>query len=289
MPRRPASRPSRGEPERETERNWWPETPSSCAGPSPRATPPGGAPRPTRGSAQSWCATARSSARARPNRPAAPTPRSRPCGPPATAPAAPPSTPPSSRARTRGARRRARSRWPKPASPAWSWRCPIPTAWSPGRASPSSATAASPSSVGVGADDAARALAPYLLQRRLGRAYTVVKTAMSLDGRIAARDGSSRWITGAGVARRRPRAARRLAGRSSWARAPRWPTARASPPATWTPRWPASRCGCSSTPPAGSPPTARCSTPRSRPPWWSPPRPPPMVPNRRGWPRGPRS
>jgi len=51
--------------------------------------------------------------------------------------------------------------------------------------------------VGVGADDAARALAPYLLHRRLGRAYTVVKTAMSLDGRIAARDGSSQWITGA--------------------------------------------------------------------------------------------
>jgi diaminohydroxyphosphoribosylaminopyrimidine deaminase/5-amino-6-(5-phosphoribosylamino)uracil reductase len=51
--------------------------------------------------------------------------------------------------------------------------------------------------VGVGAEAAARALAPYLLHRRLGRAYTVVKTAMSLDGRIAARDGSSKWITGA--------------------------------------------------------------------------------------------
>ena len=51
--------------------------------------------------------------------------------------------------------------------------------------------------VGVGADAAARSLAPYLLHRRLGRAYTVVKTAMSLDGRIAARDGSSQWITGA--------------------------------------------------------------------------------------------
>jgi diaminohydroxyphosphoribosylaminopyrimidine deaminase/5-amino-6-(5-phosphoribosylamino)uracil reductase len=51
--------------------------------------------------------------------------------------------------------------------------------------------------VGVGADVASRNLAPYLLHRRLGRAYTVVKTAMSLDGRIAARDGSSRWITGA--------------------------------------------------------------------------------------------
>ena len=51
--------------------------------------------------------------------------------------------------------------------------------------------------VGIGADAAARSLAPYLLHRRLGRAYTVVKTAMSLDGRIAARDGSSHWITGA--------------------------------------------------------------------------------------------
>jgi diaminohydroxyphosphoribosylaminopyrimidine deaminase/5-amino-6-(5-phosphoribosylamino)uracil reductase len=51
--------------------------------------------------------------------------------------------------------------------------------------------------VGVGAEAAARSLAPYLVHRRLGRAFTVVKTAMSLDGRIAARDGSSQWITGA--------------------------------------------------------------------------------------------
>jgi diaminohydroxyphosphoribosylaminopyrimidine deaminase / 5-amino-6-(5-phosphoribosylamino)uracil reductase len=51
--------------------------------------------------------------------------------------------------------------------------------------------------VGIGAETAARNLAPYLLHRRLGRAYAVVKTAMSLDGRIAARDGSSQWITGA--------------------------------------------------------------------------------------------
>ncbi len=51
--------------------------------------------------------------------------------------------------------------------------------------------------VGTGAEAAARSLAPYLVHRRLGRAFTVVKTAMSLDGRIAARDGSSQWITGA--------------------------------------------------------------------------------------------
>ena len=51
--------------------------------------------------------------------------------------------------------------------------------------------------VGIGTEAAGRALAPYLLHRRAGRAFTVVKTAMSLDGRIAARDGSSQWITGA--------------------------------------------------------------------------------------------
>jgi diaminohydroxyphosphoribosylaminopyrimidine deaminase/5-amino-6-(5-phosphoribosylamino)uracil reductase len=51
--------------------------------------------------------------------------------------------------------------------------------------------------VGVGAHAVACSLAPYLVHRRLGRAFTVAKTAMSLDGRVAARDGSSQWITGA--------------------------------------------------------------------------------------------
>src|SRR5205807_3171826 len=41
-----------------------------------------------------------------------------------------------------------------------------------------------------------RSLAPYLHHRRTGRAYCVLKTAISLDGRTAAADGSSRWITG---------------------------------------------------------------------------------------------
>jgi diaminohydroxyphosphoribosylaminopyrimidine deaminase/5-amino-6-(5-phosphoribosylamino)uracil reductase len=51
--------------------------------------------------------------------------------------------------------------------------------------------------LGVGADAATRLLAPYLVHRTRDRAYVVLKTASSLDGRIAARDGSSRWITGA--------------------------------------------------------------------------------------------
>jgi diaminohydroxyphosphoribosylaminopyrimidine deaminase/5-amino-6-(5-phosphoribosylamino)uracil reductase len=49
---------------------------------------------------------------------------------------------------------------------------------------------------GVRAVDAAAQLAPYLHHRRTGRAYCVLKTATSLDGRIAAADGTSRWITG---------------------------------------------------------------------------------------------
>jgi diaminohydroxyphosphoribosylaminopyrimidine deaminase/5-amino-6-(5-phosphoribosylamino)uracil reductase len=51
--------------------------------------------------------------------------------------------------------------------------------------------------LGPGATDARRSLAPYLHHRRTGRAFSLVKTAMTLDARVAAADGSSRWITGA--------------------------------------------------------------------------------------------
>jgi diaminohydroxyphosphoribosylaminopyrimidine deaminase/5-amino-6-(5-phosphoribosylamino)uracil reductase len=50
--------------------------------------------------------------------------------------------------------------------------------------------------VGVGADEARLQLAPYLHHRRTGRAFCLVKAALSVDGRTAAADGSSRWITG---------------------------------------------------------------------------------------------
>ncbi len=39
-------------------------------------------------------------------------------------------------------------------------------------------------------------LAPYLKQRRTGRPWVVLKLAATLDGRTAAPDGTSRWITG---------------------------------------------------------------------------------------------
>ncbi len=48
---------------------------------------------------------------------------------------------------------------------------------------------------GVEHDAAARDLAPYLHHRRTGCAFVVAKVATSLDGRVAAADGSSRWIT----------------------------------------------------------------------------------------------
>lgn len=50
--------------------------------------------------------------------------------------------------------------------------------------------------VGVCADEAGEQLAPYLVHRRTGRPFVVLKLAASLDGRTAAPDGTSRWITG---------------------------------------------------------------------------------------------
>jgi diaminohydroxyphosphoribosylaminopyrimidine deaminase / 5-amino-6-(5-phosphoribosylamino)uracil reductase len=50
--------------------------------------------------------------------------------------------------------------------------------------------------VGDGSHEAADLLAPYLVHRRTGRPFVVLKLAASLDGRTAAPDGTSQWITG---------------------------------------------------------------------------------------------
>jgi diaminohydroxyphosphoribosylaminopyrimidine deaminase/5-amino-6-(5-phosphoribosylamino)uracil reductase len=50
--------------------------------------------------------------------------------------------------------------------------------------------------VGVAADDVRSQLAPYVKHRLTGRPWVVLKLAASLDGRTAARDGTSQWITG---------------------------------------------------------------------------------------------
>lgn len=50
--------------------------------------------------------------------------------------------------------------------------------------------------LGVLASEVGACLAPYLHHRRTGRPYVVLKLAATIDGRIAAPDLSSRWITG---------------------------------------------------------------------------------------------
>jgi diaminohydroxyphosphoribosylaminopyrimidine deaminase/5-amino-6-(5-phosphoribosylamino)uracil reductase len=49
---------------------------------------------------------------------------------------------------------------------------------------------------GVSGAEISDLLAPYLKHRRTGRAFLTLKLATGLDGRIAAADGTSRWITG---------------------------------------------------------------------------------------------
>jgi diaminohydroxyphosphoribosylaminopyrimidine deaminase/5-amino-6-(5-phosphoribosylamino)uracil reductase len=50
--------------------------------------------------------------------------------------------------------------------------------------------------VGVAAAEVGEQLAAYLKHRRTGRPWVVLKLAATFDGRIAAPDGTSRWITG---------------------------------------------------------------------------------------------
>jgi diaminohydroxyphosphoribosylaminopyrimidine deaminase/5-amino-6-(5-phosphoribosylamino)uracil reductase len=50
--------------------------------------------------------------------------------------------------------------------------------------------------VGVRADEVRAQLAPYLKHRSTGRPWLVLKLAASIDGRTAAPDGTSQWITG---------------------------------------------------------------------------------------------
>lgn len=50
--------------------------------------------------------------------------------------------------------------------------------------------------MGLLAEEAARAMAGFVLRQTRGRPHVTLKLGLSLDGRIAVADGSSRWITG---------------------------------------------------------------------------------------------
>lgn len=54
--------------------------------------------------------------------------------------------------------------------------------------------------LGVGSEAVSNQLAPYIKHRLTGRPWVVLKLGASIDGRTAAPDGSSQWITG-GAAR----------------------------------------------------------------------------------------
>jgi diaminohydroxyphosphoribosylaminopyrimidine deaminase/5-amino-6-(5-phosphoribosylamino)uracil reductase len=49
--------------------------------------------------------------------------------------------------------------------------------------------------VGIGHEPVTRSFEPYLLHRRTSLPYSVLKMALSIDGRSAAADGSSQWIS----------------------------------------------------------------------------------------------
>lgn len=49
--------------------------------------------------------------------------------------------------------------------------------------------------LGIEAEEIEKKMEPYLYHRRSGLPYCIAKAGISIDGRIAAKDGSSQWIT----------------------------------------------------------------------------------------------
>ena len=112
-----------------------------------------------------------------------------------------PRSSPSSRATTPAAPARAARRCSPPASRASSTRSPTRDT-APAAAPSACATAASSVVAGVLADEAEVFLHKWLTAVRRGRPWVTVKWASTLDGRAAAADGSSHWITGTAARQR---------------------------------------------------------------------------------------
>ena len=119
-----------------------------------------------------------------------------PATPPATRPGAPPSTPPSSRAPTPAAPRRASTPSSPPASPGWSSASRTPTPRCAGAGIAALRAAGVEVDVGRRRRRGAGPARPLPQAPHHGRPWVVLKLAATLDGRTAAPDGSSRWITG---------------------------------------------------------------------------------------------
>jgi diaminohydroxyphosphoribosylaminopyrimidine deaminase/5-amino-6-(5-phosphoribosylamino)uracil reductase len=83
-------------------------------------------------------------------------------------------------------------------------------------------------SIGTGADEANAIMAGYRSHVLRGRPLVTLKLAATLDGRIAARTGDARWITGPAARRRGARAARRARRDPGRRRARCAPTTRSS-------------------------------------------------------------
>ena len=121
--------------------------------------------------------------------------------------------------------------------------------------------------VGAGAEQAARDLAPYLHHRRTGRPLVLAKVATSVDGRVAAADGSSQWLTSP-LARadahelRADSQAIMVGAGTALADRPALTVRAVTPVPATRPRV------CSSTVAGASRPRGRCSMPISPPPSW---------------------